>query len=632
MCGLTGLLDLSRTTSTDLLAEHIQRMASCLHHRGPDDRGHWVDAAHGIALGHTRLAIQDLSPAGHQPMASASQRFQIVFNGEIYNHLDLRRQLPSSVAYRGHSDTETLLAGFEHWGIRQTIERSIGMFAIAVWDGQTQTLTLIRDRMGIKPLYYGKFGSTILFGSELKALRSHPAFVPTIDRGALGLFLRFNAVPNPYSIYESVWKLPQGTFLTIPGQAGPLPEPVEFWSFRRVTDQGLQSPFPGSYEEAVDELDRLLTNAVGLRMLSDVPLGAFLSGGIDSSLVTALMQKQSATRIKTFSIGFDEAAYNEAPYAKLVAEHLGTQHTEHYVTGREALDVIPLLPRMFDEPFADSSQIPTYLVSALARKDVTVALSGDGGDELFCGYRRYFDAQKVHRIARWIPRPFRQLVAASASQLGGLSPNSQWGRMARRGASLLTESSPEAIYRRHMQHWRSPLPLVPGTEEKSCEFLDLAQWPPYTPEQLRWMSIDTRCYLPNDILTKVDRTSMAVALEARVPLIDHRVVEFAWRLPLDFKTEGRQGKRILREVLARYVPPALFERPKTGFGVPLETWLRGPLREWAEDLLSEDRLRREGYFQPEPIRQCWAEHLSGKRDWHYWIWDILMFQAWLAEG
>lgn len=629
MCGLTGLVDWLRATSADRLHERAARMAATLSHRGPDASGVWADAAHGVALGHARLSILDLSPAGAQPMASPSGRYHLVYNGEVYNHQELREQLPATIAYRGHSDTETLLAGFETWGIVETMRRSIGMFAIAVWDAQRRELTLLRDRLGIKPLYYALMGDVLLFGSELKALRADPSFTRTIDRGSLGLLLRFNYIPTPATIYEGVCKLPAGCAITFSAETRKSAEPIAYWSLRDVADRGLASPFRGSYEEAVDALESLLGDAVRRRLLSDVPLGAFLSGGIDSSLVTALMRRASAGPVKTFCIGFEEAAYDEAPFAREVARHLETDHTEHYATASEAWSVIPKLPTLFDEPFADSSQIPTYLVCELARRHVTVSLSGDGGDELFCGYRRYFDAFRIGRATRFLPRPMRPLAAAGARFAGSLMPHSRLGEKLRRGAHLLLESSPEEVYRRHMQHWRPPLPLVGGAPLASCEFLDGSIWPAGTPDQLRWMFLDTRTYLPDDILVKVDRTSMGVGLEARVPLIDHRVVEFAWSLPLAYKTDGHTGKRILRSVLERHVPRNLFERPKTGFGIPLHEWLRGPLRDWGESLLAPDRLQREGFFDTAMVRRCWDDHQSGRRDGHYLLWDVLMFQAWL---
>lgn len=662
MCGLTGFLDASRNKTADELLSLVGRMADTLHRRGPDDTGTWCDASRGIALGFKRLAIVDLSAAGHQPMSSSNGRFTIAYNGEIYNHNELRDELiAKGHSFRGHSDTETLIEGFVEWGVEPTIQRSVGMFAFALWDHEKQVLTLGRDRLGKKPLYFWRNGSVVLFASETKALRAHPAFEAKVDRKALGDFLKHSYLPTQ-SIYQNVVSVLPGSLTSIrlndeefwEGQR--YPEVKRYWAFKPLMQPGVIFPFRGTYEQGIEHLDQLLTDAVGSRMLADVPLGAFLSGGIDSSLVVALMQKQSSRPVKTFTIGFDVDAYNEAPYAKRVAEHLKTDHTELYVTSKEALDVIPLLPKFFDEPFADSSQIPTYLVSKLARQHVTVALSGDGGDELFCGYRRYFEAldgffslgesstkpntSLVSRLAgiSWsMPAPLRQMTAAilkQSTRLGGT-------RLSKRltiAANLFSDSAPHYRYLRNLAHWQTEDAAELGVAISDTQAIanDMTHWtddPQVKASQFQqvWQGYDTLYYLPGDILTKVDRASMGVSLEARAPLLDHRVVEFAWTLPHEFKVEGRTGKRILRDLLSRYVPRELFERPKVGFGVPIDSWLRGPLRDWAEDLLSEDRLRREGFLNPAPIRRKWTEHLAGKADWHYHLWDVLMFQAWLAE-
>lgn len=662
MCGLTGFLNRQKDESAEVMQSVVGRMALTLHHRGPDDRGVWCDPTAGIALGFQRLSIVDLSPAGHQPMRSSCGRFVLVFNGEIYNASELRRDLAAQGRpFRGHSDTEVLAEGFAVWGIEATIQRCIGMFAIAAWDTSRRELTLIRDRLGKKPLYYGRFGSTLLFGSETKALRAHPAFEANINRRMLAEFLKYSTIPGS-SIYEGVTQLRPGCLMTISLDddlywSGQRVDPVsEYWTIDRVVENGMRSPFAGSFDDAVDQLDSLLTDAVGRRMVADVPLGAFLSGGIDSSAIVALMQKQSSRPVRTFTIGFEEEAYNEAPFAKRVAGHLKTDHTEMYVTAQQARDVIPKLPTIFDEPFADSSQIPTYLVSQLARQHVTVSLSGDGGDELFCGYRRYFEALVAlgHRGASSTSRDesttraggianrLRSLPVAVRGPLGlmcrvgGRLPFGGLATNFRRAADVLRESGPDEHYLRRMTHWRADDHPVIGVEFADERSIPNCLWHPMSSRtaaqfQACWQWYDTRRYLPHDILTKVDRTSMAVSLEARTPLLDHRVVEFAWSLPHEFKVSGGTGKRILRSVLSRYVPAEMFERPKVGFGIPIDAWLRGPLRDWAEDLLDEGRLKREGYLNPKPIRRKWSEHLTGVADWHYLLWDVLMFQTWLAN-
>lgn len=667
MCGLAGFWNRDNRQSADEMLNLVKRMASTLHHRGPDDSGATCHPDSGIALGFRRLSIVDLSPAGHQPMTSSCGRFVIVFNGEIYNHVELRRDLiAKGHSFRGHSDTEVLCEGFAEWGIEPTIQKCIGMFAIAAWDTQQRELTLIRDRLGKKPLYYGRFGSTLLFGSETKALRAHPAFKSEIDRRMLGEFLKWSYLPGR-SIYSGVTQLLRGCLMTIRLDddlywTGKRVDPVrEYWTIHHVAERGIYHPFAGTYDEAATRLDDLLTDAVARRMEADVPLGAFLSGGIDSSLIVALMQKQSSRPIKTFTIGFEEEAFNEAPFAKRVAEHLKTDHTELYITAQQARDVIPKLPAIFDEPFADSSQIPTYLVSQLARQHVTVSLSGDGGDELFCGYRRYFEALAGHHVrgleelglseamllksnARMsrIATTLRTLPAGVRNSLRLLFqmacqfPLGRVSSQLRRAVELLRESTPDARYLRNMSHWRADDQPVVGVEFPDDTNVHNCLWNDPHPRraedyQLSWQLRDTEHYLCNDILVKVDRASMAVSLEARTPLLDHRVVEFAWALPHSFKVADGKGKRILRSVLSRYVPTELFERPKVGFGVPIDAWLRGPLRDWAEALLDEGRLKREGYLNPKPIRQKWQEHLTGRADWHYLLWDILMFQAWLEH-
>ncbi|BCA54205.1 Asparagine synthetase [Nitrospira sp. KM1] len=633
-------------------------MVASLRTRGPDDSGVWEDRAVGTALGHARLSILDLSPEGHQPMLSAGGRFVIVFNGEIFNFSELRSELEvSGETFRGHSDTEVMLAAFERWGIEKAVQRFVGMFAFALWDRESRVLHLVRDRVGIKPLYYGWAGGVFCFGSELKALRQVGGFESRVNRSALLSFIRTGYVPAPLSIFENIYKLPGGCMLTVtpdlarsrvsfnpdPDCRRTVPHPVRYWSAREVAESGVLNPFEGSDEDAIARLEDLLRQSVRLRMISDVPLGAFLSGGIDSSIVVALMQAQHDTPVKTFTIGFHEQEYNEAAHAKSVARHLGTDHTELYVTPEQAMAVIPRIPDMYDEPFGDSSQIPTYLVSQLARSRVTVALSGDGGDELFGGYSRYFVGRQLWKNVHWLPQLARQTAVRSIRALSPDTWSALFSRLKKvlpaipnpgdklhKLAEVLALEDPDSMYLRLVSQWDNPSQAVVDTPEPLTMLTDRNRWARLDDFTLRMMFLDLMTYLPDDILTKVDRASMAVSLEARVPLLDHRLLEFAWRLPLSFKIrrEG-EGKWLLRQVLYRYVPQTLIDRPKMGFGVPIDHWLRGPLREWAEDLLAESRLRREGFLCPEPIRMRWLDHLSGARNWQYPLWNVLMFQAWL---
>ena len=641
MCGIVGFWG-----GIQCELDIAERMALNIQHRGPDDAGVWIDKSAGLVLAHRRLSIIDLSPAGHQPMCSPCGRYVLVYNGEIYNHLDLRADLESeggAFDWHGHSDTETLLAALCHWGVQGTLLRLNGMFAFALWDTVERTLFLARDRMGEKPLYYGHSGNTFLFGSELKALTVHPDWCGEINREALVLYLRHNYIPAPWSIYKGIFKLLPAHFIAIREGGSTLSKPQCYWDLGQVASQGVANAFSGNPEELGNELDALLRDAVKRRMAADVPLGAFLSGGYDSTTVVALMQAQSERPIRTFTIGFHEEEYNEAKYAKAVAKHLGTEHTELYVTPEEAMAVIPNLPTIYDEPFSDSSQIPTYLVSQLARRHVKVILSGDGGDELFCGYNRYVLGYRVWSKLRLLSSPIRKLLAWILSHAPGHALDSMQRFLPQRFrvsnladrlpklAEVLAHRDGESFYRDLVSHWKQPDCVVLGATEPET-FLDRPYMLPDLPGlRERMMYLDMMTYLPDDILTKLDRASMAVSLEARLPLLDHRVVEFAWHIPTQYKYRNGQSKWLLRQVLYRYVSQELMERPKMGFGVPIEQWLRGPLREWAEELLNEKRLREEGFFDPAPIRKLWNEHVSGKRRWHYYLWDVLMFQAWLEK-
>jgi asparagine synthase (glutamine-hydrolysing) len=651
MCGFAGLIDLERRTTEQAMRVVIARMASTLRHRGPDDAGIWVDAAAGVALGHRRLSILDLSSAGHQPMVSASGRHVLVFNGEIYNFQQLRCELDratrGALYFHGHSDTEVMLAALEHWGVQRAISRMNGMFAFALWDRRERVLYLGRDRLGEKPVYYGWTGKTFLFGSELKALRCYPDFSAEINRQALALYLRHNCIPAPHTIYEGIYKLPPATILAVSGDAAATAVPAPYWSLKDVVQRGVADPFSGSEQDAIEELEALLRDAVKIRMLTNVPLGAFLSGGVDSSAVVALMQAQSEQPVKTFTIGSCEPDYDEAADARAVARHLGTQHTELYVTPAEAMALIPRLPEIYDEPFADSSQIVTFLVAELARHYVTVGLSGDGGDEVFGGYNRHVWNGRIWNSIKWAPLNARRAAARAIRQvspykwqklfqsLSAVLPRSlmqrQFGYKFHKLAGVLPASSPQAMYLTLASHWLEPQSVVLGGKEPETLLTRTDAWPQLPDLAQEMMFLDAATYLPDDILTKVDRATMAVSLEARVPLLDHRVVEFAWRLPNHLKLHDGRGKVILRRMLNRYVPSELIDRPKSGFGIPLDTWLRGPLRDWVESLLDESRLRSEGFFNPRPIREYWTQHLAGNCDWQYPLWDVLMFQAWLSS-
>jgi len=649
MCGLNGFF--STQVSSYNTANIIKEMNAALHNRGPDAEGSWQDDAFGLVLGHRRLAIQDLSPAGEQPMHSACSQYVLVFNGEIYNHLQLRRQLVQeglTINWRGHSDTETILACFVAWGIKRTLKAITGMFAIALWDRFNKVLTLARDRMGEKPLYWGWQGNSLYFSSELKGIKAHPEFTADINRDSIALLLRHNCIPAPYSIYKGIQKLRAGHWLQLPLKElenSKKSQPQAYWSLNDIVESGLSDPFTGSPEQAVDALESTLMSSIASQMLSDVPLGAFLSGGIDSSTVVALMQAQSLRPVKTFTIGFDDTGYNEAKHAKAVAKHIGTEHTELYIDPKDAQSVIPKLSSIYCEPFSDSSQIPTFLVSQLARQQVTVALSGDGGDELFGGYNRYLMAQQVLSNNRKLPKPIRKMIA---NGLVTLSP-SRWdavfntlapiipsrlrlrtpGDKAHKLAGVLDIDNEHDCYHKLTSHWQDPTSIVIGAKEPLTLITDTNAWPQTDSFQHAMMAMDAQTYMTDDILVKVDRAAMANSLETRVPMLDHHVIELAWRMPLDYKIRNGEGKWLLKQVLFRHVPKTLIERPKMGFGIPLHDWLRDSLRDWAEALLNESLLKQQGYFHPAPIRKMWEDHLSGIRNHQDNLWSILMFQAWL---
>jgi asparagine synthase (glutamine-hydrolysing) len=654
MCGFVGVIG---GGLTDDIARIAASMSNCIAHRGPDDEGIWAED--GIALGHRRLSILDLSPAGAQPMQSSCGRFIIAFNGEIYNHLDLRRDLAASGAapdWRGHSDTETLLAGIAHWGLSETLQRSAGMFAIALWDRHGRRLSLTRDRIGEKPLYWGWAGQTFVFGSELKALREHPNFSHDICRDALSQYLRFAYIPAPRSIHTGIYKLEPGCILTIDGTPPLAPPKVplrpgesygslsirRYWSLNEMIEKGARSQF-ATEAEALVTVDEALRQAVSRQMIADVPLGAFLSGGIDSSLIVALMQAQSSRPVRTFAVGFENHVFNEAPFAAAVAQHLGTDHTELMVTETDAREVIPLLPEMYDEPFADSSQIPTHLICKAARTNVTVALSGDAGDELFGGYNRYLWGPRIWKRLEWMPHSLRyglgQSIAAvpvaTWDRIGTLigsrvaRPGDKAHRLAARLRYVRTE---DGLYRSLVSEWPGES-MVNGLTDPDLTLLD-DPLPAVLADNAvaRMMAQDMRSYLPDDILCKVDRAAMAVSLEIRVPFLDPDVLSASARLPSEMKIRDGKGKWALRQILHRHVPREMFERPKAGFAIPVGDWLRGPLREWAEDLLSENTLRRDGLIDPAPVREAWAEHLSCRRDWTHRLWIVLMLMAWTTHS
>ncbi|MBN8544217.1 MAG: asparagine synthase (glutamine-hydrolyzing) [Alphaproteobacteria bacterium] len=634
MCGIAGILIARDRVDAASLPSLAQRMGDALYTRGPDSGGIWCSHEQGIALAHRRLAIIDLSPEGHQPMHAVSGRYVISFNGEIYNYQELRARL--NYSWRGHSDTEVLLAAIETWGIERTLRECDGMFAIAIWDMQEQCLTLARDRMGEKPLYYGWANGNIVFASELKAFTTLPNWSPSINRNALHMLMGYSYIAAPHAIYEGIHKLAAAHYVQLKRgdtHATPLP----YWSLPAVVEYGTQHRSSLSDSDATEALDAQLRLCVKERMMSDVPLGAFLSGGIDSSTIAALMQVQSTRPIKTFTIGFAEQGFDEAPFAKAVAAHLGTEHHEIYLSPQQALEVIPQLATIYDEPFADSSQIPTHLVSHFARQHVTVALSGDGGDELLGGYNRYVRGPTIWNTVNLLPHQLRIPLAALMLQLhtgliSKLLPNhnSTAARLARKLGNYYEKigtRTPEDFYLKlcsineHTEslviggHAPDLLPKLQGLN------LDYAEW---------MMLQDALTYFPGDIMAKVDRASMAVSLETRTPFTDPDLIALAWRMPLHQKIRGNKGKWLLRQVLYRYVPEALIERPKSGFSIPLAQWLRGPLKGWAADLLAPDLLKRQGYLNPQTVQQLWNAHQSGGRDMEHRLWNILMFQSWLA--
>jgi len=650
MCGIAGFIGAKNRDKEQLLAITVA-MTDSLVHRGPDDSGTWVDENAGVALGHRRLSIIDLSAAGHQPMLSHSGRYVIAYNGEIYNFRDVRKELEHEGAdFRGDSDTEVLLTAIDTWGIENAVKRLVGMFAFVLWDREQSRICLGRDRLGEKPLYYGWQGNTFMFASELKALKTCPDWQGEINRDAMSLYMRHNYIPAPYSIYKNVYKLLPGKLLFINRETRPghIPEPVTYWSAKDVAEFGEKHQINLSESETIDKLDELLKRSVREKMISDVPLGAFLSGGIDSSTIVSLMQTQSSRPVRTFTIGFSEKDYNEAQQAKKIAEHLGTEHTELYVTPQEALEIIPRLPDLYDEPFSDSSQIPTCLVSEMTKNYVTVSLSGDGGDELFGGYNRYFFGRSIWNKIRWMPRVVRSLVGHS---IQCLSPET-WNRIYNIGspllpgrvrlrrpgenilklARILDSTSPEDMYRKLVSHWEHPSQIVIDSRELPTMLTNRKEWAQLSDFTQRMMYLDQVSYMPDDIFTKVDRASMGVSLEVRVPFLDHRVVEFSWQVGMGMKIRNNQGKWLLRQVLNKYVPADLVNQPKTGFGVPIDSWLRGPLKDWAESLINKKRLDEEGFFRSLPITDMWQQHQSGKENNQYYLWDVLMFQAWLENS
>ena len=646
MCGINGFYSKSSSTFNNV----IVKMNLAISHRGPDSNGTWTDKNSGIVLGHQRLSIIDLSVAGNQPMQSNSGRFVLTYNGEVYNHLEIRQELEknnSKINWRGNSDTETLLEAIDFWGVEVTLKKTVGMFAFGVWDKKNRSLTLVKDRMGEKPLYFGWQGEgdnkVFLFGSELKGLKVHPEFNGEINRDSIALQLRHNCIPAPYSIYKNIYKLLPGHYLQLNEndlKKGLLSSQKPYWSVTECAIDGNNNQLKLGESNIQKNLKTHLKSTIKQQMISDVPLGAFLSGGIDSSTIVALMQSQSNYPIKTFTIGFNESDYSEAQYAKKIAKHLGTDHTELYVPPKTAMEVIPKLPMMYDEPFSDSSQIPTFLVSQLAKQQVKVALSGDGGDELFCGYNRYVMSKKFWNTFRLMPLNLRKYIAHGIQSISpknlsriskfmpGLNQYSTFGDKMHKGANVLKAKSLYNLYYMLCSHWQNPTDVVINSKEPGTLLTEFKAELTGLNSQQQMMARDLTTYLPDDILVKVDRAAMASSLETRVPFLDHKLIEYVWKIPHSLKFRNGQGKWVLRQILNQYVPENLTERPKMGFGVPIDSWLRGPLRDWAENLLNERKLQQEGFFNPKLIRDKWAEHLSGNKNWQSDLWDILMFQAW----
>ncbi|MBZ0106534.1 MAG: asparagine synthase (glutamine-hydrolyzing) [Sulfuricella denitrificans] len=641
MCGIAGLLEFHARSHRDELERTVRSMATLLAHRGPDGEGVWSDADCGIALGHRRLSIIDLSGAGAQPMHSACGRYVLVCNGEIYNFSTLRKELELEgqvPVWRGHSDTEVMLAAISCWGVEAALERFSGMFAFALWDREKRSLSLARDRMGEKPVYYGWLGSAFIFGSELKALRAHPAWHGAIDRDSVARLLNYGYIASPHSIFRGIHKLQPGTLLEVRGEVKSSPRP--YWTLKQAVQAGANFPFAGDDAAAADQLERLLRDTVRQQMNADVPLGAFLSGGVDSSLVTALMQAESAMPVKTFTIGFSESQYDEAEHARKVAQFLGTDHSELYLSPQQVQAVIPGLPEIYDEPFADPAQIPACLLAQMAQQQVRVALSGDGGDELFGGYDRYLWGERIWAFARHLPAVLKSPAGALLQAVPGrawdslgkaLSPHQRYFMSSARMqklARILPAASEEQIYLKLISHWDDASQVVIGAGD-ACLPMPVDGLPPWMVERMMYM--DGMTYLPDDVMTKVDRATMSSGLESRAPFLDHGVAGFAWTLPLSMKIRHGRNKWLLRQVLYRHVPEGLVERPKMSLAVPLDSWLRGPLQAWAESLLDAQRLKDEGFFLPGPVRQKWLEHLSGRHDWQHALWPVLMFQAWLEK-